>query len=160
MKWLVIAVVLDVAGLALLLRWRFPAWFWMTFGVVYAMAKVRIRYASVMDACDLTVPASRFRLWLARLFKWHTPRQRVPRLMWIKPTRTGLRLRIRMMPGQDTFDYSAAVDRLRHAFGVHQVTSREIKPGVVEIATTGYDVLKRVQMPARTERGELRIPVA
>ncbi|MFE5922604.1 FtsK/SpoIIIE domain-containing protein [Streptomyces sp. NPDC056468] len=160
MRWLLIAVVVALVGLALLLRWRRPAWFWMTFGVVYATAKVRIRYASVMDACDLTVPASRFRLWLARLFKWQTPRQRVPRLMWIKPTRTGLRLRIRMMPGQDTFDYAAAVDRLRHAFGVHQVTSREIKPGVVEIATTGYDVLKRVQMPTRTERSELRIPVA
>jgi S-DNA-T family DNA segregation ATPase FtsK/SpoIIIE len=159
MGWLTIAL-LIVAGLALLLRWRRPAWFWMTFGVVYATLKVRIRYASVMDACDLTVPASRFRLWLARIFKWQTPRQRVPRLMWIKPTRTGLRLRIRMMPGQDAFEYSAAVDRLRHAFGVHQVTSREIKPGVVEIATTGYDVLKLVQMPDRIDRSELRIPVA
>jgi S-DNA-T family DNA segregation ATPase FtsK/SpoIIIE len=152
--------VVVVVGLALLLRWRRPAWFWMTFGVVYAILKVRFRYASVMDACDLTVPASRFRLWLARVFNREVPRQRVPRLMWIKPTRTGLRLRIRMQPGQDAFDYSAAVDRLRHAFGVHQVTSREVKPGVVEIATTGYDVLKRVQMPARTDRSELRIPVA
>ncbi|MGW2572321.1 FtsK/SpoIIIE domain-containing protein [Streptomyces sp. NPDC001537] len=160
MRGLLIALVVVLVGLALLLRWRRPAWFWMTFGVVYAILKVRFRYASVMDACDLTVPASRFRLWLARFFKWEIPRQRVPRLMWIKPTRTGLRLRIRMQPGQDAFDYSAAVDRLRHAFGVHQVTSREIKPGVVEIATTGYDVLKRVQMPARTDRSELRIPVA
>ncbi|MFI8532823.1 FtsK/SpoIIIE domain-containing protein [Streptomyces aquilus] len=160
MRWLLIATVAVVVGSALLLRWRRPAWYWMTFGVVYAMLKVRIRYASVMDACDLTVPASRFRLWLARFFNWQVPRQRVPRLMWIRPTRTGLRLRIRMMPGQDAFDFSAAVDRLRHAFGVHQVTSREIKPGVVEIATTGYDVLRHVQMPARTEARELRIPVA
>ncbi|MCX4828260.1 FtsK/SpoIIIE domain-containing protein [Streptomyces sp. NBC_01016] len=160
MGWLTISVLAVVVGLALLLRWRRPAWFWMTFGVVYSVLKVRFRYASVMDACDLTVPASRFRLWLARLLNQEIPRQRVPRLMWIKPTRTGLRLRIRMQPGQDAFDYSSAVDRLRHAFGVHQVTSREIKPGVVEIAMTGYDVLRRVQMPAKIERKGLKVPVA
>ncbi|MFE7011052.1 FtsK/SpoIIIE domain-containing protein [Streptomyces sp. NPDC057651] len=159
MTWLTIGLAV-VAGLALLLRWRRPAWYWMTFGVVFATARVRIRYSSVMDACDLTVPASRLRLAMARMFNWPTPRQRVPRLMWIKPTRTGLRLRIKMRPGQDAFDYSAAVDRLRHAFAVHQVTSREIKPGVIEIATTGYDVLKLVQMPAKVERRELRLPVA
>jgi S-DNA-T family DNA segregation ATPase FtsK/SpoIIIE len=159
MEWLAIALVV-VAGLALLLRWRRPAWYWMTFGIVFAAVKVRLRYASVMDACDLTEPASRLRLAMARMFNWRTPRQRVPHLLWIKPTRTGLRLRIRMLPGQDAFDYSAAVDRLRHAFGVHQVTSREIKPGVMEVATTGYDVLRLVQMPAKTDRRELRVPVA
>ncbi|MEU6764824.1 FtsK/SpoIIIE domain-containing protein [Streptomyces sp. NPDC046853] len=159
MVWLTIAVAV-VAGLALLLRWRRPAWYWMTFGIVFAAVKVRVRYASVMDACDLTEPASRMRLAMARMFNWQTPRQRVPRLLWIKPTRTGLRLRIRMLPGQDAFDYSAAVDRLRHAFGVHQVTSREVKPGVIEVATTGYDVLQLVQMPAKTDRRELRVPVA
>ncbi|TQJ90004.1 FtsK/SpoIIIE domain-containing protein [Streptomyces sp. SLBN-31] len=160
MRWLLLATVAALVGSALLLRWRRPAWYWMTFGALCAMAKVRLRYASVMDACDLTVAASRFRLTLARWFGWETPMQRVPRLLWIKPTRTGLRLRIRMRPGQDAFDYSAAVDRLRHAFGVHQVTSREIKPGTIEIAMTGYDVLKRVQMPARVDRGMLRVPVA
>ncbi|MFD7403581.1 FtsK/SpoIIIE domain-containing protein [Streptomyces sp. NPDC059866] len=159
-KLLIVAALAVLVGLALLLRWRRPAWYWMTFGVLFATLKIRLRYASVMDACDLTVSASRFRLALARWFNWETPRQRVPRLLWIKPTRTGLRLRIRMRPGQDAFDYSAAVDRLRHAFGVHQVTSREIKPGTVEIAMTGYDVLRRVQMPARVDRRELRIPVA
>ncbi|MGP4014204.1 FtsK/SpoIIIE domain-containing protein [Streptomyces sp. 4N124] len=160
MTELLLIALAILIGIALLLRWRRPAWYWMTFGVVYAILKVRLRYASVMDACDLTVSASRFRLTLARWFNWDTPRQRVPRLLWIKPTRTGLRLRIRMRPGQDAFDYSAAVDRLRHAFGVHQVTSREIKPGTVEIAMTGYDVLRRVQMPARVDRGTLCIPVA
>jgi S-DNA-T family DNA segregation ATPase FtsK/SpoIIIE len=160
MRGLLLIALATLVGLALLLRWRRPAWYWMSFGVVLATLKVRLRYASVMDACDLTVPASRLRLTLARWFNWEVPRQRVPRLLWIRPTRTGLRLRVRMRPGQDAFDYSAAVDRLRHAFGVHQVTSREIKPGTVEISVTGYDVLKRVQMPARTDSAALRIPIA
>ncbi|MGW4044882.1 FtsK/SpoIIIE domain-containing protein [Streptomyces sp. NPDC004721] len=159
MTWLVIALAVLV-GLALLLKWRRPVWYWLTFGVLLATVRVRWRYAHVMDACHLTVPASRLRLALARWFHKPVPQQRVPRLAWVKPTRTGLRLRIKMRPGQDAFEFSAAADRLRHSFGVHQVTSREIKPGVVEITLTGYDVLKRVQMPARTGRGVLRIPVA
>ncbi|GGN77606.1 conjugal transfer protein TraS [Streptomyces albiflavescens] len=157
---LVLAALAAVVGLALLLRWRRPAWYWLTFGVLLAILRVRLRYASVMDACHLTVPPPRWRLALARMLKRDIPRQQVPRLLWLRPTRTGLRLRIRMRPGQDAFEFSAAADRLRHSFAVHQVTSREIKPGVVEIAMTGYDVLKRVQMPAKTENGELKIPVA
>ncbi|MEU6217001.1 FtsK/SpoIIIE domain-containing protein [Streptomyces sp. NPDC047022] len=161
MDRLTIAVVLAVVvGLALLLKWRRPAWYWLTFGVVFALLRVRFRYASVMDACQLTVPASRMRLALARWFNKPIPQQRVPRLLWIKPTRIGLRLRIKMQPGQDAFEFSAAADRLRHSFAVHQVTSRETKPGVVEIALTGYDVLKQVQMPGRSDRRPLKIPVA
>ncbi|GAA2647822.1 FtsK/SpoIIIE domain-containing protein [Streptomyces vastus] len=156
----VLIAVAVVAGLALLLKWRRPAWYWLTFGIAFSVLRIRLRYAAVMDACHLTVPASRWRLALARWSKRPVPQQRVPRLLWIKPTRTGVRLRIKMWPGQDAFEFSAAADRLRHSFGVHQVTSREIKPGVVEITLTGYDVLKRVQMPAKTGRGLLKIPVA
>ena len=43
-----------------------PAWYWMTFGVVFAMVRVSFRYASVMDACGLTVPPSRLRLTLGQ----------------------------------------------------------------------------------------------
>ncbi|PBC61291.1 plasmid transfer protein [Streptomyces sp. Tue6028] len=157
---LVLAALAALVVLALLLKWRRPAWYWLTFGVLLAVLRVRLRYASVMEACHLTVPPPRWRLALARMLKREIPRQQVPRLLWLRPTRTGIRLRIRMRPGQDAFEFSAAADRLRHSFAVHQVTSREIKPGVVEIAMTGYDVLKRVQMPAKTESGPLKIPVA
>ncbi|MFF3960814.1 FtsK/SpoIIIE domain-containing protein [Streptomyces griseorubiginosus] len=158
-KLLLIALAVLVA-LALLLKWRRPVWYWLSFGIVLAVVRVRWRYASVMEACHLTVPASRMRRALARWMKKPVPQQRVPRLLWLRPTRTGLRLRIKMWPGQDAFEFAAASDRLRHSFGVHQVTSREIKPGVIEIALTGYDVLKRVQMPATTERDLLKIPLA
>ncbi|WP_405911050.1 FtsK/SpoIIIE domain-containing protein [Streptomyces sp. NBC_00828] len=159
MTWLTIAAAV-VVGLALLLRWRRPAWYWLTFGIAFTALRIRFRYATVMDACHLTVPASRLRLTLARWSKKPAPQQRVPRLLWLLPTRTGVRLRIKMWPGQDAFEFSAAADRLRHSFAVHQVTSREVKPGVVEITLTGYDVLKHVQMPAKTDRGHLKIPVA
>lgn len=159
MTWLGIVLAVLV-GLALLLRWRRPVWYWLSFGVVLAVLRVSLRYATVMEACRLTVPASRMRRALARWAGKPMPPQRIPRLLWIKPTRTGLRLRVRLWPGQDAFEFSAASDRLRHSFAVHQVTSREIKPGVVELTLTGYDVLRQVQMPATIERAVLKIPLA
>lgn len=56
MTWLIVALVLVVAA-AGLLRWRRPAWYWLTFGVALAALRVLVRYGSVMDACGLTVPA-------------------------------------------------------------------------------------------------------
>ncbi|MGW1395252.1 FtsK/SpoIIIE domain-containing protein [Streptomyces nigra] len=154
-----VALVLVVAA-AGLLRWRRPAWYWLTFGVTLAALRVLIRYASVMDACGLTVPPSRWRLALARIADRSAPESRVPRILRLRPTRTGLVLRLKLRPGQDAFDVAAASDRLRHSFSMYGVTSREVRSGVVELRMTGYDVLKRVQMPAKTDPRPMRVPVA
>jgi S-DNA-T family DNA segregation ATPase FtsK/SpoIIIE len=128
--------------------------------VLVATVRVLVRYASVMDACGLTVPPSRWRLALARVANRPVPESRVPRILRLRPTRTGLVLRLKLRPGQDAFDVSAATDRLRHSFGMYGVTSREIRSGVVEVRMTGYDVLKQVQLPATTETRPMRVPVA
>ncbi|MCW7942111.1 plasmid transfer protein [Streptomyces hygroscopicus] len=154
-----VALVLVVAT-AGLLRWRRPAWYWMTFGVTVATVRVLVRYASVMDACGLTVPPARWRLALARATNRPVPESRPPRILRLRPTRTGLGLRLKLRPGQDAFDVAAATDRLRHSFGMYGVTSRELRSGVVEVRMTGYDVLKRVQMPANTDTRLMRVPVA
>ncbi|MFJ9913409.1 FtsK/SpoIIIE domain-containing protein [Actinacidiphila glaucinigra] len=151
---------LLVAAIALVLRWRRPAWYWLTFGVSLAMLRVAVRYSSVMDACGLTVPPSRWRLALARAANRPMPGPRTPRVLRVRPTRTGLVLRLKMRPGQDAFDFAAASDRLRHSFAMHAVTAREIRSGVVELRMTGYDVLKRVQMPAKIDATPMRVPVA
>ncbi|MFE0734445.1 FtsK/SpoIIIE domain-containing protein [Streptomyces sp. NPDC058855] len=149
-----------VATVALLLRWQRPAWYWMSFGVVFAVVRILARYASVMDACGLTVPPSRWRLALARMTGRPIPDSRAPRILRLRPTRTGLVLRVKLRPGQDAFDFSAASDRLRHSFVMQNVTAREIRSGVVELRMTGYDVLKRVHMPAAARGGVMRVPVA
>ncbi|MGW1087758.1 FtsK/SpoIIIE domain-containing protein [Streptomyces sp. NPDC002596] len=150
-----------VAALALLLRWQRPAWYWMTFGIAFAVVRVLVRYASVMDACGLTVPPSRFRLAVARMTNRPVPESRAPRILRLRPTRTGLVLRVKLRPGQDAFDFSAASDRLRHSFVMQNVTAREIRSGVVELRMTGYDVLKRVHMPTvAADTGPMRVPVA
>ncbi|MGW4555231.1 FtsK/SpoIIIE domain-containing protein [Streptomyces sp. NPDC004365] len=159
MTWLTVALVLVVAA-AGLLRWRRPAWYWMTFGVTLATLRVLVRYTSVMDACGLTVPPSRLRLAFVRVANRPVPESRPPRILRIRPTRTGLVLRLELRPGQDAFDVAASCDRLRHSFALYGVTSRELRSGVVELRMTGYDVLKRVQMPAKTNTAPMRVPVA
>lgn len=149
-----------VTAVALLLRWQRPAWYWMSFGIVFAVVRILARYASVMDACGLTVPPSRWRLALARMTGRPIPESRAPRILRLRPTRTGLILRVKLRPGQDAFDFSAASDRLRHSFVMQNVSAREIRSGVVELRMTGYDVLKRVQMPAVARGGVMRVPVA
>ena len=88
MTWFMVAVVVVVAA-AGLLRWRRPAWYWLTFGILAATVRVLVRYASVMDACGLTVPPSRWRLALARVANRPVPESRVPRILRLRPTRTG-----------------------------------------------------------------------
>ncbi|MFD4610916.1 FtsK/SpoIIIE domain-containing protein [Streptomyces sp. NPDC058440] len=154
-----VALVLVVAT-AGLLRWRRPAWYWLTFGVTLATLRVLLRYGTVMDACGLTVPPARWRLTLARVANRPVPGPRAPRILRVRPTRTGLVLRLKLRPGQDAFDVAASCDRLRHSFAMYGVTSRELRSGVVEVRMTGYDVLERVQMPARLDTRPMRVPVA
>ncbi|KOU79347.1 plasmid transfer protein [Streptomyces sp. XY593] len=155
--WVPLPVVLVAA---LLLRWLRPTWYWLTFGVTFAAVRVLVRYRSVMDACGLTVPPPRWRLALARVANRPVPEARSPRILWLRPTATGLVLRLKLQPGQDAFDFSASSDRLRHSFSLHNVVSREIRSGVVELRMTGYDVLRRVRVPAAVPGEGLRVPVA
>ncbi|MEU6344349.1 FtsK/SpoIIIE domain-containing protein [Streptomyces sp. NPDC046977] len=154
-----VALLLVVAT-ALILRWRRPAWYWLTFGVTLAVLRVLVRYTTVIEACGLTVPPSRWRMALARATNRPAPNSRAPRILRLRPTRTGLVVRLGLRPGQDAFDVAASCDRLRHSFGMYGVTSRELRSGVVELRMTGYDVLKRVQMPAKIDRTPMRVPVA
>lgn len=151
---------LALVAIALVLRWLRPAWYWLTFGVTFAALRVLVRYRSVMEACGLTVPPSRWRLALARWSDRPVPESRAPRILRMRPTRTGLVLRLKLRPGQDAYDVTAATDRLRHSFTLHNVTAREVKSSVIELRMTGYDVLKRVQMPAQRDERPMSVPVA
>ncbi|MFI0899095.1 FtsK/SpoIIIE domain-containing protein [Streptomyces sp. NPDC020983] len=132
----------------------------MVVGGPAARIRVTWSYASVMDACGLTVPPSRARIAVARAMGRELPANRPPKLLRMRTTRTGLVARIRLQPGQDAFDVTSATDRLRHAFRMHQVVAKEVRPGVLELVMTGYDGLTRVRVPARAKRSALRVPVA
>ena len=100
-------------------------------------------YGSVMDACGLTVAPSRLRALAVRATTRREVRPVPPRRGIIRPTSTGLRIRLRLAPGQEPADVAASAERLRHAWGVHAVYVEPVKPGVVELRLVGFDVLRQ-----------------
>ncbi|WP_314175702.1 FtsK/SpoIIIE domain-containing protein [Streptomyces winkii] len=147
-------------GGAAYLRARHPAAYWSTVGLPLSVARLVGSYGSVMDSCGLTVPPSRLRVLATRATTRREVRPVPPRRGLIRPTSTGMRLRLRLAPGQEPADVAASVERLRHSWGVHAVHVDEVKPGVVELRLVGFDVLDRVRMPRKAGGGFLRVPVA
>ncbi len=142
------------------LRARHPAAYWSTVGMPLSSARLLGSYGSVMELCGLTVEPSRLRVLAVRATTRREVRPVPPRRGLLRPTSTGLRVRLRLAPGQEPADLAASAERLRHAWGVHSVYVREIKPGVVELRLVGFDVLRRVRMPRKAGGGFLRVPVA
>ncbi|WP_125263545.1 FtsK/SpoIIIE domain-containing protein [Streptomyces alboflavus] len=147
--------VAAIGGGAAYTRARHPGVYWSTVGMPLSAARLIGTYGSVMEACGLTVTPSRLRVLAARATRGEV-RAVPPRRGLIRPTTTGLRLRIRLAPGQEPADVAASAERLRHAWGVHAVYVTTVKPGVVELRLVGFDVLRRVRMAG----GLLKVPVA
>ncbi|WP_435058972.1 FtsK/SpoIIIE domain-containing protein [Streptomyces sp. bgisy060] len=141
-------------------RARHPGVYWSTVGLPLSTARLLGSYGSVMEACGLTVQPSRLRALAVRAATRREIRPVPPRRGIIRPTSTGLRLRLRLAPGQEPADVAASAERLRHAWGVHAVYVKDVKPGVVELRLVGFDVLRDVRMPRKAGGGLLKVPVA
>ncbi|MEU1498508.1 FtsK/SpoIIIE domain-containing protein [Streptomyces sp. NPDC005732] len=142
------------------LKHAHPAAYWSTVGLPVSVARLLGSYSSTMDACGLAVEPPRWRALAVRVTTRREVRPVPPRRGIIRSTSTGLRMRLRLAPGQEPADLAASAERLRHAWGVHAVYVRDIKPGVVELRLVGFDVLRKVRMPRRTGTDLLRVPVA
>lgn len=117
-------------------------------------------YGSTMEVCGLTVRPSRLRAFMTRTLARREVRPVPPKVRRVRPTMTGLRITLRLPAGLEPADVAASSERLRHAFGAQSVTVAEIKPGYVELRTTGYDVLRRVRLPRSARPRDLVVPVA
>ncbi|MFI1470606.1 FtsK/SpoIIIE domain-containing protein [Streptomyces wuyuanensis] len=153
-----LALLLVAAGL-LVLRRRRPAWYWYAVGAPAKLARILVTYRSVMEACGLTEPPSRFRLAVAATTN-RTAARRVPRLARIRFTASGLVLRVRMQPGQEVHDFETATERLRHSWRAYAVHVSALTPGWLQVKVVGYDVLRKVVMPKTARPELLSIPVA
>ncbi|MFE4701398.1 FtsK/SpoIIIE domain-containing protein [Streptomyces sp. NPDC056738] len=152
--------VAALGGGAAYARAKHPGVYWSTIGLPLSTARLLGSYGSVMEACGLTVAPSRLRVLAVKATTRHEVRPVPPRRGIIRPTSTGLRLRLRLAPGQEPADVAASAERLRHAWGVHAVYVSTVKPGVVELRLVGFDVLRRVRMPRKVASGLLKVPVA
>lgn len=149
-----------LGGGATYARARHPGLYWSTVGLPLSTARLLSSYGSVMEACGLTVAPSRLRVLAVKATSRREVRPVPPRHGIIRPTTTGLRLRLRLAPGQEPADLAVSAERLRHAWGVHAVYVTTVKPGVVDLRLVGFDVLKRVRMPRKVSSGLLQVPVA
>jgi S-DNA-T family DNA segregation ATPase FtsK/SpoIIIE len=141
-------------------RAKHPGLYWSTVGLPLSAVRLLSSYGSVMEACGLTVTPSRLRVLAVKATTRREVRPVPPRRGIIRPTTTGLRVRLRLAPGQEPADVAASAERLRHAWGVHAVYVTTLKPGVVELRLVGFDVLRRVCMPRKLRPDFLRVPVA
>ncbi|MBT2391416.1 plasmid transfer protein [Streptomyces sp. ISL-1] len=154
---------LAVIGTALLLvaRVKAPAVYWTLVGLPAALYRVFSSYRRTMEACELTVTPPWWRVFAHKLSAGDTvSRPGIPKVRGIRPTTTGLRLRLRLAAGLAPEDVVKSAERLRHAWGVYSVHVAEIKPGVVDLRLTGFDVLGHVRMPRRLAVGPLSVSVA
>lgn len=83
---------------------------------------------------------------------------RAPRLGWIRPTRLGFRLSLRLHDGQTPEDYARVLDKLAHAWRVHSVRLASWTPGRVVLVATLTDPLRQVTLPVLSD-GLLRVRV-
>ncbi|WP_316959619.1 FtsK/SpoIIIE domain-containing protein [Streptomyces sp. TRM68367] len=158
--WAELGGSLAAMGGAAYARHAHPAAYWSTVGLPVSVVRLLASYTSTMEACGLTVEPRRWRALALKATTRREVRPVPPCRGMIRPTSTGLRLRLRLAPGQEPADVAASAERLRHAWGVHAVYVRDVKPGVVELRLVGFDVLRKVRMPRRTDAGPLRVPVA
>ncbi|MFI9767374.1 FtsK/SpoIIIE domain-containing protein [Streptomyces sp. NPDC052415] len=151
---------LAALGGAAYARRSHPSAYWSAVGLPVSVVRLMASYSSTMDACGLTVAPPRWRALAVKAATRRDVRPVPPRRGLIRPTSTGLRVRLRLAPGQEPADLAASVERLRHAWGVHAVYVRDVKPGIVELRLVGFDVLRKVRMPRQADGGHLRVPVA
>ncbi|RLL67721.1 FtsK/SpoIIIE domain-containing protein [Streptomyces sp. Z26] len=139
---------------------RAPGVYWSLVGLPAAWGRFTFTYRSTMEVCGLTVQPSGFRAFMSRNVARREVRPVVPVKRMVRPTSTGLRVRLRLPAGLEPADVAAASERLRHAWGMRSVTVVEVKSGVVELRMTGYDVLARVRLPRSVEVGLMVVPMA
>ncbi|MFC1416521.1 FtsK/SpoIIIE domain-containing protein [Streptacidiphilus cavernicola] len=151
-----------VGGGAVYARERHPRLYWSTVGLPLTVARIRHDWAETMEACGLSAEPPMWKVFAARQGPG-TIKPMPPTLRGVSASTMGLRLRLRLPRGLATEDMANAAEGLRHAWQVHAVHVSEVRPGIIELRITGFDVLRRVVLPSRAtskSAGVMRVPVA
>lgn len=149
--WLVLALVCLV--LATREQWRpwLPRvvrvlravpWGWYLAGFPATACRMWATWRKVCQLADLTVTyRPRQTVLGALVVRGEALRPIPPRLGVPWPTRSGLRVRVRLHPGQTPAVYAAAAEALTHAWHVHAVRVGSPARGVVELVVIASDPL-------------------
>ncbi|MGP4112518.1 FtsK/SpoIIIE domain-containing protein [Streptomyces sp. 4N509B] len=121
---------------------RWPAWHWYLSGYPVMAVRVLVTWRKVCHVNDLTVSYQPSRRLLGDLvvrgeaLRGITPRARIP-----LPVPGGLRLRVRLLPGQTPARFLEAAEAMAHAWRAHSVRVTSPERGVVVIVVSARDPL-------------------
>ncbi|MEY9871217.1 S-DNA-T family DNA segregation ATPase FtsK/SpoIIIE [Streptacidiphilus sp. MAP12-33] len=157
-------IAVTATGGALYARQHAPRLYWSSVGMPAAAFRMSRDWAGTMEACGLSAEPPMWKVFAARAGERDAlVRPAPPKVRGLRPSTRGLRIRVRLAKGMTTDTAVRAADALRHAWQVHSVHVTEVRPGIVDLRITGFDVLRKVVMPDRLAAraaGEMRIPVA
>ncbi|WP_042419037.1 FtsK/SpoIIIE domain-containing protein [Streptacidiphilus anmyonensis] len=148
---------------ALYAREHAPRGYWSTVGLPAALFRIGRDWASTMEVCGLSTEPPLWKVFLTRREGQQLARPVPPKVRGVRPSTRGVRLRVRLAKGMTTATVADAAEALRHAWQVHSVHVVEVRPGIVDIRITGFDVLRNVVMPGKLNAkpgSPLRVPVA
>ncbi|WP_165985902.1 FtsK/SpoIIIE domain-containing protein [Streptomyces sp. YIM 98790] len=154
----VLNVVITLAGLCFLLwvlwgRDRFrvrPDVRWYLTGYLLMALRVVFTWKRVCQINDLSVsyrPNMRS-IGGGFVVRGESLRVSAPRIGWPMPTRDGIRLRVRLRPGQTPGPFLQAGEAFGHAWRAHSVRVTSPARGWLEITATGGDPLGKGEPPA------------
>lgn len=131
-------------------------WGWYLRGYPVVVLRMRLRWRQVCMVNGLSIAKRPGARVLGDVAVQGTAlRQMPPRLGLPRPTRTGLVVRVRLIPGQTPVPFLAAVSALEHAWEVHAVRVTSPRRGEVVITVTARDALsgsKSAVLPPRPAR--------
>ncbi|MFI0786710.1 FtsK/SpoIIIE domain-containing protein [Streptomyces lydicus] len=125
-------------------RERYPVSAWYLTGYPVAVVRVLGSWRKVALINDLTVSRRPTRGRVGDLVvKGEALRPIAPRISFPTPTPTGLRVEVRLHPGQTPTPFIAAADALAHAWRMHAVRVSSPERGIVRLVATAGDPLER-----------------
>jgi S-DNA-T family DNA segregation ATPase FtsK/SpoIIIE len=159
------SIAVPAVGGALYAREHAPRLYWSAVGMPAALFRMSRDWADTMEACGLSKEPPMWKVFAARRGEDGSllARPVPPKVRGVRPSTRGVRIRVRLAKGMTTQSVANAAEALRHAWQVHSVHAVEVRPGVVDLRITGFDVLRHVVLPDRlTSRAvsPVTIPVA
>ncbi|GAA3849063.1 FtsK/SpoIIIE domain-containing protein [Streptomyces sedi] len=147
---LVLAVLAWCAVVGREFTLRHPTWRWYLTGYPLMAARVLLTWRKVAQVNDLTVSYQPTRRVLGELVvRGEALRGLAPRAGLPRPVPGGLRLTVRLRPGQTPAPFLDAADALAHAWRAHAVRVVSPQRGLVVITATAFDPLAEPRDGAR-----------
>ncbi len=131
--------------------WVYLTWGHVAYGCKLTRKRHRMRLS--LEAVHLASAASDITTFTQRRKIRRVPVDKAPRLGLLRPTELGWWVRVKLHDGQIPADYTAAAERLAHAWRVHAVRVVENGPGRIILVVNRVDALASVT--GSPETGEL-----